>query len=194
MAATSAWIKKNKQALITWGVIILIAFGVYSYYHWYIPYRDLKAGFVIVNNFNCPNDYPIKAHLGSMIYHNPGDPYYTRTSASNGYCFDTPQHAEQQGFRASYGTPPILTALTTSNAPYQGGYAPDGTFCIFGYNTRTKNCCDDDDYSCEVQDRAPKGATALCVDGTYSVSQSPTYDCSAHGGVETNAQYTPFVQ
>lgn len=93
-------IKQRKSEIITWGVIALVILGIYGYYHWYVPYWDLKHGFVVVSGFDCPSDHPIKAHLGSMIYHLPGDPYYARTSASNGECFDTSQHAEQQNFRA----------------------------------------------------------------------------------------------
>ncbi len=91
------WFKKY-SGIIFIGALI---FGFYSYYHWYVPYRDLKEGFVIVTSFDCPDGHLIKAHLGSMIYHFPGDPYYSRTAAFNGYCFDTSQNAEAQGFRAS---------------------------------------------------------------------------------------------
>lgn len=83
-------------------LIILIVGGIYSYKHWYVPYNNLKHGFVAVNTFDCPKDHPIKARLGSMIYHLRGDPYYDRTSASNGYCFDNANNAEQQGFRKPY--------------------------------------------------------------------------------------------
>ena len=103
---------KNWVKNIVRGLIILIIFtvaGIYSYNRWYIPYRhaqivvnNLKKGFVIVNTFNCPKSHPIKARLGSMIYHLPYDPYYNRTSALNGYCFDTASHAKLQGFRNSY--------------------------------------------------------------------------------------------
>ncbi len=188
------WLKKYKKEFLIAGLFILIMGSIYSYFYWYIPHKHKEEGFVIVNSFDCPPGYPVKGHLGSMIYHDPDDPYYNRTRASNGYCFDTNADAEKQHFRASAGTPNgVATAQPISNAPYQGGYAPDGTFCDFGYNTRTKDCCDDDDYSCEVMDRAPKGATAVCVDETYSVSQNPVYDCSTHGGIQTDSQYSPFV-
>ena len=81
-------------------IFILIIVGIFAYNVWYVPYKDLKEGFVIVNSFDCPEGHLIKAHLGSMIYHIPYDPYYARTSASNGECFDTTEHAEMQGFRA----------------------------------------------------------------------------------------------
>jgi hypothetical protein len=90
---------KQWYPLIT---LALLIFGIFAYSHWYIPYKHRKEGFVVVNTFDCPDYYSIKAHLGSMIYHEPGDPYYARTSASNGDCFDTANHAIQQGFRASY--------------------------------------------------------------------------------------------
>ena len=94
--------KEKLEKNIVWVIIALIIIGLYSYYHWYVPYRNLKNGFVVVGGFDCPSDHPIKAHLGSMIYHLPGDPYYARTSASNGECFDTSNHAVMQGFRAPY--------------------------------------------------------------------------------------------
>lgn len=63
---------------------------------------------------------------------------------------------------------------------YSGGYSPDGLYCNFGYNPDTKNCCDDDDYSCEYRD---KGARAECIDGTFSFSTQNSGTCSHHGGV-----------
>lgn len=100
--------KKHRLAVLV-AFVFLITASVYSYEHWYIPYRvaeqrkiDLKKGFVVVTTFDCPEDHPIKARLASMIYHLPGDPYYERTSASNGYCFDNANNAKQQGFRNSY--------------------------------------------------------------------------------------------
>lgn len=84
------------------GLIVLGVVGAYAYSKWYIPYRNLKNGFVVVSTFDCPKDHLIKAHLGSMIYHLKGDPYYRRTNAANGYCFDTANHAKLQGFRNSY--------------------------------------------------------------------------------------------
>jgi hypothetical protein len=94
------WFKKYRAPIIFWVGLFLIVFGTYSYNHWYVPHRDLKEGFVIVTSFDCPDYHSIKAHLGSMIYHVPGDPYYARTSAANGYCFDSEEHAQAQGFRA----------------------------------------------------------------------------------------------
>ncbi len=94
---------KNWFKNFLWVILIVLVIGsLYAYNQWYIPYRNLKNGFVIVNAFDCPEDHSIKAHLGSMIYHLPGDPYYRRTNAANGYCFDTANHAKLQGFRNSY--------------------------------------------------------------------------------------------
>ena len=76
--------------------------GVYYYNRTYLPKKHLEDGFVIVKTFDCPSDHPIKAHLGSMIYHLRFDPYYSRTNAANGYCFDTVGHAKQKGFRPPY--------------------------------------------------------------------------------------------
>jgi len=87
---------------IWWILPIIIVIGIYSYNHWYVPYRNLQNGFVVVHSFYCPMDHPIKANLRSMIYHIPGGTYYNRTSASNGECFDTIYNAIDQGFRAPY--------------------------------------------------------------------------------------------
>ena len=83
-------------------VFVVIVGAIYSYKHWYIPYRNLKNGFVVVETFDCPEDHPIKANLRSMIYHLPDGTYYKRTNATNGYCFDNVDHVEQQGFRKPY--------------------------------------------------------------------------------------------
>jgi len=99
----------KKLLLLIAIVVALIFIGIYIYFYSYLPQeaynkslQNLKNGFVIVNTFDCPKDHPIKAHLGSMIYHVSYDPYYSRTNAANGYCFDTTEHAKQQGFRRSY--------------------------------------------------------------------------------------------
>ena len=102
------WFKKYWLAGLIISIVLVVA-GIYSYNRWYVPYKhsqivakNLENGFVVVDTFDCPKDHPIKAHLGSMIYHLRGDPYYDRTSASNGYCFDNANNAEQQGFRKPY--------------------------------------------------------------------------------------------
>jgi len=102
-------LKKHWKIIIIVLLALLVIGGIYSYKKWYLPYRhaqvvaqQLKDGYVVVDSFDCPKDHSIKAHLGSMIYHLRGDPYYSRTNAANGYCFDTKAHAETQGFRNSY--------------------------------------------------------------------------------------------
>ena len=81
---------------------MLIITGIYSYNHWYAPYRNLKNGFVYSKIWDCPDDHPIKANMNSGIYHTKSSPYYKRTSGRNSKCFDTKEHAEVQGFRAPY--------------------------------------------------------------------------------------------
>jgi hypothetical protein len=36
---------------------------------------------------------------------------------------------------------------------YSGGYAPNGSYCDYGYHVGIKDCCDEDDYSCELCDK-----------------------------------------
>lgn len=100
MKNLSQTIKEN----VIWIIGVIVILGIYSYFHWYIPYHHLQQGYVVVSGFDCPKEHPIKAHIGSTsnIYHVPGDTYYNRTSASNGDCFDTVEHAVMQGFRAPY--------------------------------------------------------------------------------------------
>jgi len=95
-------IKENRKMVGIWIAILIIIGAIYSYYNYYLPYKHLQEGYVEVSGFDCPSDHPIKAHLGSMIYHVPGDTYYSRTSADNGECFDTTDNAIKQGFRAPY--------------------------------------------------------------------------------------------
>lgn len=83
-------------------LIVLVVASIYSYKRWYIPYKNLQNGFVIVDTFDCPKDHPIKANLRSMIYHLPNGTYYKKTNAANGYCFDVANHAKEQGFRKPY--------------------------------------------------------------------------------------------
>ncbi len=54
----------------------------------------------------------------------------------------------------------ILTAIggatllnSNNKIAYNGGYAPDGSYCDYGYNTNTKECCNEDDYTCEIRDK-----------------------------------------
>lgn len=47
----------------------------------------------------------------------------------------------------------IIKPKNLSTEPtYNGGYAPNGEFCEYGYNKADKQCCQDDDYSCEQCD------------------------------------------
>lgn len=85
-------------ALVVCGFIVIP-----NWYHEYLVNKHMAEGWVDPLKWNCWEDYPIKANLKSMIYHLPGDPYYNRTNASNGRCFDTAEHAERQGFRAILG-------------------------------------------------------------------------------------------
>lgn len=91
--------KENLKTLGGWFLVIAIVFGIYSYFHWYVPYSNLKKGFVVVDTFDCPDYHSYKATLSSHIVHPPDDRYYDRTSASNAECFDSVEHAEAQGFR-----------------------------------------------------------------------------------------------
>lgn len=68
-----------------------------------------------------------------------------------------------------------------------------GEQCDYGYNIHIEACCDDDDYSCEIYDKAPIGATAFCNDGTYDFNQNMENNCIDNGGVEMDSQYSPFV-
>lgn len=102
-------IKKHWKISIIILLTVLVIGGIYSYHHWYLPYKhaqivaqNLKNGFVIVDTFDCPKDHSIKANLKSMIYHTEDSPYYKRTNAANGYCFDISDHAIEQGFREPY--------------------------------------------------------------------------------------------
>lgn len=39
-----------------------------------------------------------------------------------------------------------------SKPTYKGVYATDGTFCDYGYKKAINECCDEEDYSCEMCD------------------------------------------
>jgi pyruvate/2-oxoglutarate dehydrogenase complex dihydrolipoamide acyltransferase (E2) component len=47
----------------------------------------------------CPPGYPVKAKLGSRIYHRPGGLSYERTRPDR--CYPSPEAAEADGFRAA---------------------------------------------------------------------------------------------
>jgi len=68
-----------------------------------------------------------------------------------------------------------VTSVGTYVAPAQPS-CPNGTYV----NTYGNTVCSP--YS---SPSAPAGATALCVDGTYSFSQTHSGTCSHHGGVST---------
>jgi hypothetical protein len=72
-------------------------------------------------------------------------------------------------------TPPItqVTSVGTYVAPPQP-VCPNGTYV----NSVGNTVC-----SPYVSNSAPAGATAQCVDGTYSFSQTHSGTCSHHGGV-----------
>jgi hypothetical protein len=83
-------------------VVIGVMYGIFFWYPAHERAVHLAEGWVDPKGWDCPEDHPIKANLKSMIYHYPGDPYWNRTDAMNGDCFDTGEHAEAQGFRAIY--------------------------------------------------------------------------------------------
>ena len=95
----------NRKRLATTGWTILIVGFIYGVFFWYPEHEravHLSEGWINPTNWDCPPDHPIKANLKSMIFHLPGDPYWNRTNAMNGECFDTADHAEEQGFRPIY--------------------------------------------------------------------------------------------
>ena len=66
-------------------------------------------------------------------------------------------------------------------------------YCTYGYNINTEECCDEDDYSCEVYENAPDGATAYCNDGTYDSKKEFSGNCLNHEGVNNDPQISPFI-
>jgi len=72
-------------------------------------------------------------------------------------------------------TPPVMevTSVGTYEAPTQPN-CPNGTYV----NSVGNTVCNP-----YVSNAPPAGATARCVDGTYSFSQSHSGTCSHHGGV-----------
>jgi len=75
-------------------------------------------------------------------------------------------------------TPPItqVTSVGTYVAPAPALNCPNGTYV----NSVGNTVC-----SPYASNSAPAGATAQCIDGTYSFSQSRSGTCSHHGGVST---------
>ncbi|PYY39396.1 hypothetical protein DEJ32_08725 [Curtobacterium sp. MCPF17_046] len=78
-------------------------------------------------------------------------------------------------------TPPVgqVTTVGTYVAPPPPAPAPAATCTNGSYvNSAGATVCRP-----EVSSSAPSGATAKCVDGNYSFSQSRRGTCSGHGGV-----------
>jgi small subunit ribosomal protein S6 len=58
---------------------------------------DVPAGAVRGDGTaDCPEEYPIKGNAGSMLFHSPGSPSYTRTVPE--FCFASTEAAEAAGF------------------------------------------------------------------------------------------------
>jgi hypothetical protein len=72
------------------------------------------------------------------------------------------------------GSSPAPTSSAPLNNPAKPKCTDDGTYVNSQGHTlkRPENCT-----------TVPKGATAQCLDGTYSFSQSRRGTCSHHGGV-----------
>lgn len=52
-----------------------------------------------ISAWNCPSSHPIKGNASSMIYHMPGQRYYTRTKPE--VCFSSESAAKAAGYRKS---------------------------------------------------------------------------------------------
>ncbi len=86
--------------LTGWMIVILgLIYGVFVWYPDYIYKKHLAEGWIWPKGWDCPVGHRIKANSKSMIYHHLLDPYWTRTNAMNGKCFDTATNAELQGYR-----------------------------------------------------------------------------------------------
>ncbi|CAN5695062.1 hypothetical protein BH11PAT2_BH11PAT2_04890 [soil metagenome] len=92
--------KTASESLLGLLVIVGIIYGIFFWYPAHERAVHLAEGWIDPKGWDCPSHHPIKANLKSMIYHLPSDPYWNRTDAMNGECFDTPAHAVEQGFRA----------------------------------------------------------------------------------------------
>lgn len=81
---------------------------------------------------------------------------------------------------APAAAPPVQTQTSTSVAPATPTYTAPASSCTNGsyVNSAGNTVC-----SPETAPSAPDGATAQCVDGTYSFSQTHSGTCSHHGGV-----------
>jgi len=95
-------VSKKLNIFICLAVAIICIYFVFFWYPEHLRKVHLAEGWVDPVGWDCPLDHPIKANLKSMIYHLRGDPYWDRTDAMSGECFDTAQHARAQGFRAIF--------------------------------------------------------------------------------------------
>ncbi|MEK7228179.1 MAG: DUF3761 domain-containing protein [Patescibacteria group bacterium] len=75
----------------------------------------------------------------------------------------------------------VLLIVNDKSDSYSGGLnLVTQEWCYYGYNPDERQCCQDDDYSCEARDR---GAMAECNDQTFSFSATHSGTCSHHYGV-----------
>jgi len=91
--------KEIKTKVIIIGLIVLAISIFVGYKLFYLPHIQAREGWVYSKSWDCPSDHPIKANMNSGIFHIRSSPYYSRTNARNCKCFDTSEHARQQGFR-----------------------------------------------------------------------------------------------
>jgi hypothetical protein len=63
------------------------------------PAHDVATTWVAPIDGGCPPGYPIKAKLGSRIFHQPGGLSYERTRPDR--CYPSAEAAEADGFRAA---------------------------------------------------------------------------------------------
>lgn len=83
--------------------------------------------------------------------------------------------------------------INSKNESYNGGYAPSGEYCDYGYKNATKSCCDEDDYSCMFCDAwGIYCNTTDIVQDFYDIASFEDrtsrgdYDCSDLGSWETS--------
>ena len=63
------------------------------------PPHSIETTWVAPIDGECPPGYPIKAKLGSRIFHQPGGLSYERTRPDR--CYPSAEAAEADGFRAA---------------------------------------------------------------------------------------------
>lgn len=113
------------------------------------------------------------------------DDGWTSRSVGSGTCS---HHGgvENWGYKYWYNRDKIMPRSSINPATKE--------YCEYGYNAIIKECCiDDDDYSCEVYENAPDGATAFCNDNTYSLSSDKNVACLNNGGINDDPQFSPFI-